>query len=735
MLKKMAEVKKVVGEAVAEMNRKHAGANIDEAMQYLSEAKNALMRNDLDGALELAKKAILAAKPTTDYLLSRAKKLDEEGREAYERGESFTSEREWGKSIEAYSAAIEKWRRSIEEYQRALELASERGEREIVEATRNTIESIKNDIKKVERARANREMNALVEEARRAAREAKELFNSEKFDDARERFESAKELYSKAASIAKDFEFKEDEEKIGRVVKEMDESVEACRLRKAEKLIKLAAKEKGKVKESKFLEILDYLNSFSSENELYEKLKKDTLKGIVEARIEIGKEMMEEGEELFNKREYYNAKEAYRRAQDYFEELSDYVLENRVDELKDEVDAHIDACISNIRMCTDVMVGRKEVEEATLINVGEIEGGVKPDEPKPIAHTLPEEILKFYAEFEYIGEGGYYWVYRARRKEDGTAVAVKISKYWDKKMRQEFIDEISIWKDLHHPNIASIYDFDVEPRGYVVMELADTSLDRIEKPMDPRNAAFIVFKIAEGLRYAHSKNVCHLDLKPSNILLKDKEPKIADWGMAKVLRKSRHSSGRAKGYTSLYSTPEQIKEEAVDERTDIFQLGHILYELVTGKAPFEAENEAAVLENIKGRDPVPPSKLNPDAKFLEPIIMKCLEKDKDKRYQSVRELQADLAEKLGVEVRVTRSRVQRVYAYTELIEMYLSLGDIRKCITWLKLMKNDVSSDVRTEIDEVVRMYDTYEKRRLDSLKEEIEERLDEIVKMARVKT
>ncbi|ADI31628.1 serine/threonine-protein kinase [Staphylothermus hellenicus] len=609
-----------------------------------------------------------------------------------------------------------------------------------MERLRSTINGIKEDIEKAEKAKANREMIALVDEANRIVRDAKKLFNSEKFDDAMNKFKHAKELYLKAVSIAKSFNFREDWEKILGAIKEMDRSIEACMLEKAGKMIEAASKERGKAKEKRFSQTLEYLNSISFKisfgKKQYNELKKKAMIGIVRARIEIGEDMMRNGEEFFNKREYYNAKEAYRRARDYFEKLSDYIAENKISELKDEVDAHIYICVENIRRCTDVMIGRKSVREVKLMGVGEIERGVEVKR-EDIILTFPKDLLKYYTEPKYIGEGGYYWVYKARRREDGRLVAVKIPKYWDEKMGKNFVDEVSIWKTMDHPNIARIYDYNVVPRGYIEMELADYSLDRIEKPIPPMKAARLIFEIAKGLRYAHSKNVCHLDLKPGNILIKDDKPKITDWGMAKVLRRSRLTSGKAKGYTPLYAAPEQIKDEPVDEKTDIFQLGQIFYELVTGKPPFEAKSEEAVKHKILNEDPIPPSKLNPDAKFLEPIIMKCLEKNKENRYQSIRELLMDLAEVLGMEIKVTRDRVLRINSHSMIIEIYLETEDLEKCITQLKHMRDDVSSDVKAEIDEVIRMYDAYRSTKsieIDSLKREIKEKLKEIINMARIK-
>lgn len=247
--------------------------------------------------------------------------------------------------------------------------------------------------------------------------------------------------------------------------------------------------------------------------------------------------------------------------------------------------------------------------------------------------SFPTELLPYYEEPRYIAEGGMAWVYQARRKRDNKTVAIKIMKNWNHDISRSFMDEAFVWQSLDHPSIARIYDYAAYPRGYLEMEYLPNSLERVPNPLPPQKAASLIFKIAEGLKYAHSvqKPLLHLDLKPSNILLsEDGEPKIADWGMAKVLSFSGITDGRARGYTPLYAAPEQLNNERVDVRTDVFQLGQIFYELVEGKPPFAAESEEALKEKIKNEPPLPLT--NQDARPLEPIILGCLEKQMGDRY-------------------------------------------------------------------------------------------------------
>ena len=293
--------------------------------------------------------------------------------------------------------------------------------------------------------------------------------------------------------------------------------------------------------------------------------------------------------------------------------------------------------------------------------------------PTPVTSTPilnPVEALQeLYSDFQYIGEGGFARVYKAKRK-DGKVVALKLPKTLDPAVGKAFIREITNWLHLKHPNIVELYDVNVLPVPYLEMEYCESSLARLQKPLPVDEAALIVFNIAEGLKYAHSKGIIHRDLKPSNILLKQGIPKISDWGLSKVLEESMSATTTA-SFTPFYASPEQIdhKYGRTDERTDIWQLGVIFYELVTGRLPFEG-SLSQVMMGILRDDPIPPSQLNPEAKKVEPIVMKMLAKRKEERYQSIGELQRDLAKVLNI-------------TYSENLKRSKTLGDVRRAVYYL----------------------------------------------------
>jgi eukaryotic-like serine/threonine-protein kinase len=251
--------------------------------------------------------------------------------------------------------------------------------------------------------------------------------------------------------------------------------------------------------------------------------------------------------------------------------------------------------------------------------------------------SLPFELQPFYTNSSYLGEGGFGRVFKATRN-DGMVVAIKIPKSFDKKSEKTFISEVSNWSQLIHPNIVKLYDYKILPIPYIETEYCEGYLEKGMKPL--KDAVSIIYQVAKGLEYAHSKNIIHGDMKISNILTKNGIYKISDWGLSKL---KTGDSVTLSGATPSYAAPEQISQEfgRADERTDIYQLGNVFYELVTGNLPFKGEISqiySAILHN----EPTIPSEMNPKAKEVDHIIMKCLNKNKEERYSSMKELLEDL---------------------------------------------------------------------------------------------
>jgi parallel beta-helix repeat protein len=265
--------------------------------------------------------------------------------------------------------------------------------------------------------------------------------------------------------------------------------------------------------------------------------------------------------------------------------------------------------------------------------------------PKPSVtdqkNYFPRELENKYTEITFVGRGGIAWVFSAIRKTDGIKVAVKIPISFDEVTGKCFLNEIAAWETLRHENIVEVTAVNILPVPYVEMEFVPGSLEALEKPLPVWKAVHLITGVVDGLRYAHEHGFIHRDIKPHNILLNEEMvPKITDWGMSKVLAADVKKSSVA-GFSLSYAAPEQVSPSEfgrTDERTDIYQLGVVFYELVTGSIPFGGESIVEVGNAILRESATPPSEYNPDAQAVEKIILKCLEKNPADRYQSAAEL-------------------------------------------------------------------------------------------------
>ncbi len=324
---------------------------------------------------------------------------------------------------------------------------------------------------------------------------------------------------------------------------------------------------------------------------------------------------------------------------------------------------------------------------------------------------FPPQLAYKYTDVELIGKGGFARVYKAKRK-DGKVVAVKIPLSLDENTGKAFLREITNWLHLRHPNIVRLYDVNILPIPFLEMEYCESSLEKLPKPLPVEVASYIVFNIAEGLKYAHSKGIIHRDLKPSNVLLKNGTPKISDWGLSKAMAET-HSTTLA-SFTPFYASPEQTSRRfgKPDHRSDIWQLGVIFYQLVTGRLPFEGDDLIEVVSRIATDEPIPPGELNPEAKDVEHVILTCLRKDKEERYQSVAELQFELATYLGVRYKrelkrsITVNDAPRAAFYAgKLMLMFLKMGNLKEAYKYASDLKfyarGELTKDVESLAEQI----------------------------------
>jgi serine/threonine-protein kinase len=266
--------------------------------------------------------------------------------------------------------------------------------------------------------------------------------------------------------------------------------------------------------------------------------------------------------------------------------------------------------------------------------------------------TLPK--IDGYEVENVLGRGGMGVVFRARHLRLNRVVALKMAlsgAYAGRHERERFQQEAEVVAGLRHPNIVQIHDIgDSEGRLYFTMEIVEggsLAQKLAGTPQPASQAAQVLLILAGAVQAAHQGGILHRDLKPSNILLAaDGIPKISDFGLARRLdnEPGLTRTGMPVG-TPGYMAPEQAagRPVAPGPAVDIYALGAILYELLTGRPPFRAETAAATLQQVISDDPAPPSRLNARIpRDLETICLKCLRKEPEKRYASARELADDL---------------------------------------------------------------------------------------------
>ena len=258
-----------------------------------------------------------------------------------------------------------------------------------------------------------------------------------------------------------------------------------------------------------------------------------------------------------------------------------------------------------------------------------------------------------YELIEKIGDGGMAVVYKAKDRALSRYVAIKILKpefTKDIKFIENFRRESQAAASLSHPNIVNVYDVGREGNiNYIVMELVEGEVlsDVIKQraPLPPREAVGIARQVASALSHAHKNQIIHRDVKPHNILLtKDGTAKITDFGIAKAMNAGTIVSNTGTVMGSVhYFSPEQARGGYVDEKSDIYSLGIVLYEMLTGKVPFDAENPVAVAVMHMNDEIVPPSQLVPEIPpEVEEIVMKATNKYQVNRYKSADEMRLAL---------------------------------------------------------------------------------------------
>ncbi len=266
--------------------------------------------------------------------------------------------------------------------------------------------------------------------------------------------------------------------------------------------------------------------------------------------------------------------------------------------------------------------------------------------------------LGHYSILEVLGQGAFGIVLRAFDEKLHRVVAIKVLNpevAATSPPRKRFLREARSAAAVKHENVVQVYSVEEQPIPYLVMEFVDgqTLQQRLDQtgPLDMAEVAKLSLQIASGLAAAHAKGLIHRDIKPGNILIEEGvEPKvkITDFGLARAADDASMTRTGTIAGTPLYMAPEQAKGQELDHRADLFSLGSVMYQMVSGRPPFRAENSVAVLLRVVNDTPRSIHEIQPDVpKWFTAIVSKLHEKRPENRFQSAQEVAEVLSKRLA----------------------------------------------------------------------------------------
>jgi serine/threonine protein kinase len=301
----------------------------------------------------------------------------------------------------------------------------------------------------------------------------------------------------------------------------------------------------------------------------------------------------------------------------------------------------------------------------------------------PVTKTLEKSIQELiggttfagrYQIIEELGRGGMGVVYKAQDTKLKRTVALKFLPQeltHISEVKERFMREAQAAAALDHPHICTVYEFDeTEEKTFISMAYieGESLKKKIESgPFELNEALRIAIQAAEGLQEAHKKGVVHRDIKSANIMVTEKdEAKIMDFGLARVTGTTLVTKEGMTMGTIAYMSPEQARGEKVDQRTDIWSFGVVLYEMFSGQLPFKGDHDQAIVYSILNEKPKPIMDLHTEIPMsIEQVVAKALEKNPDERYQNIDELLDDLRsisegiEPEGIRVRLWKAKLLR----------------------------------------------------------------------------
>ena len=640
-------VQKAINQAEVAIDDSDTAGNATHAEELVERASQRLANYELEEAQNLAEEAQLAAKPSTEYLLNKAKGHTEDAKTAFNQ--------------EAYENAIEDWKAGLQTYERALVLANERGDEDIADGINTSISQVKTNLRRTRQQQANAQMRSLAADGSDLVSEGNTLFEREQYQKAQSRFASARDTYEQAIEIATEWEFN-DATRLREARAEAVTAIADAQVADIEAEIQVAndiqedAPAEAVEKYQSLRERLTALELPEEYADQRERLLESVNDGEIQATIADARQTMADAEQQADTGEWTDAKTTYQDARDQLRDVSDLAIEYGLREYRDVADSLTEVCAENIDRITNDLtsVGSVEVEldEIDIIEAAQTSSSdpiasgssspawqASPSRPTNVADSLRSELPE-HEVLELVGSGGNADVHKVQLTESGTVAALKVPKgsgTLSSTVIDEFVSEAETWEKIDdHSNIVSIRDWGTVPYPWLLLEYVPGSLAALDTDLSLYDKLEVLETVADTLTYTHGRGVVHLDLKPSNILIdEDMAPKIGDWGLARMLME--HTQTQV-GMSLPYSAPEQLTQQAgtIDHPTDIYQLGVVSYELLTGQLPFTSDRPLDLQRQIRETEPTPPSAVVADLPSeIDEILLTALQKHPSQRYERI----------------------------------------------------------------------------------------------------
>lgn len=366
-------------------------------------------------------------------------------------------------------------------------------------------------------------------------------------------------------------------------------------------------------------------------------------------QIDEGLERVERAENLFEGGNYYGSHKEFQSAMYHFESVLAQAKDLGYSGERSQADDLVRLCTANANEARRALYNFgssppeitpiEEFQAADGESPGEGEASRGPSYRTEVEVRLQEELPE-HEVLEWIGSGGNADVHKVRLQRTDRVAALKVPRWQGTlsiEVIERFVQEAETWEQLDdHENIVTVYNWGTAPYPWLLLQYGERSLREAYEELSVTERLSVVIDVADALEYAHGLGVVHLDVKPENVLLdRDGTPLVADWGLARILLE--HTETRM-GLSPPYSAPEQLTGDSgdIDRRTDVYQLGVVAYEMVTGRLPFEDDRPTDLQRQILEESPTPPSAVNPKLPSdIDSTVLSALAKERTKRYEAV----------------------------------------------------------------------------------------------------